>query len=85
MIKIEIPGWRELRLDVLVLDYNGTLAVDGNLLDGIKEKLNSLSKDLTIHIITADTFGSSVQQCHDVNCTIHLIDNSLTGNHKKKI
>jgi hypothetical protein len=32
MIRINIPGFRDLQLVHLVLDYNGTLAVDGKVL-----------------------------------------------------
>jgi len=57
MIAIDIPGFRVLRLDHLVLDYNGTLAEDGRLLPGVAEALTSLSDALRIHVVTADTFG----------------------------
>ncbi|MFQ4136955.1 HAD family hydrolase [Nodosilinea sp. PGN35] len=57
MIEITVPGFRHLRLAHLVLDYNGTLAVDGHLLPQVGEKLTELSHDLHIHVLTADTFG----------------------------
>ena len=37
-MKITIPGYRELELDYLVLDYNGTIALDGS----VSEELDSL-------------------------------------------
>lgn len=57
MIEIEIPGGDALRLRHLVLDYNGTLAVDGALLAGVAERLRALAGGLEIHVVTADTFG----------------------------
>lgn len=57
MIEIEIPGRSMLRLQHLVSDVNGTLAVDGTLLEGVAEKIHSLKKHLTIHLLTADTHG----------------------------
>ncbi|WP_035984474.1 HAD family hydrolase [Leptolyngbya sp. KIOST-1] len=57
MIEITVPGFRHLRLAHLVLDYNGTLAVDGHLLPQVGEKLTQLSHDLHIYVLTADTFG----------------------------
>jgi soluble P-type ATPase len=57
MIKITTPGWGQLSLKHLVLDYNGTMAVDGKLLPGVKSLLVKLSGDLNIHVLTADTFG----------------------------
>ena len=57
MIKIEIPGYKTLKLKYLVLDYNGTLACDGKMIEEVETSLQVLSKSLEIHIITADTFG----------------------------
>src|SRR5512137_378603 len=57
MIELEIPGTGSLRLQHLVLDVNGTLAVDGDLLDGIARRLATLRDRLEIHLITADTHG----------------------------
>jgi len=57
MIEVDIPGFGELRLEHLVMDYNGTLACDGILIDGVGERLRILRDVLQIHVITADTFG----------------------------
>lgn len=57
MLKIVIPGNVTLGLQHLVLDFNGTLACDGELLDGLKPRLDNLSRHLDIHVVTADTFG----------------------------
>jgi len=57
MISIDIPGFRTLNLEHLVLDYNGTLAVDGQLLPGVAEALTVLAAQISIHVVTADTFG----------------------------
>lgn len=58
MLDIKIPGAQPLRLSHLILDYNGTLARDGSLLEGVAARLEILAKHLEIHIVTADTFGS---------------------------
>ncbi|MHB8069034.1 MAG: HAD family hydrolase [Desulfobaccales bacterium] len=58
MLEINIPGAKLLRLTHLILDYNGTLACDGALLEGVAARLEILAKQLEIHIVTADTFGS---------------------------
>ncbi|ABB15905.1 HAD family hydrolase [Carboxydothermus hydrogenoformans] len=57
MLTIEIPGRFTLNLSYLVMDYNGTVAVDGKLLPGVKELLEELSKNLKIYVLTRDTFG----------------------------
>jgi P-type E1-E2 ATPase len=62
MITIDIPGFRKLELAHLVSDYNGTLALDGNLLPGVAETLSKLAPTINIHVITADTFGLAKAQ-----------------------
>ncbi len=57
MIEIDVPGRGKIKLAYLVSDVNGTLAVDGELLDGVTERLAKLREHLAIHLITADTHG----------------------------
>ena len=57
MLEIEIPGRATLRLAHAVLDVNGTIARDGELLPGVAERLQSLASILELHLLTADTHG----------------------------
>lgn len=57
MIEINIPGRDRLTLEHLVLDVNGTLAVDGVLIEGVSQSLNRLRGSLNVHLVTADTHG----------------------------
>lgn len=57
MIELTIPGRGTVRLAHLVLDVNGTLAKDGRLLDKVAKPLAALRDRLTIHLLTADTYG----------------------------
>jgi P-type E1-E2 ATPase len=62
MYGVDIPGFGNLRLEHLLLDFNGTLAVDGRLLGGVSPLLIELSAMLHIHVLTADTFGSAANE-----------------------
>jgi P-type E1-E2 ATPase len=73
MIEIDIPGYRMLRLAHLVLDYNGTLAQDGVLVDGVKERLHALSGTLQIHIVTGDTFGKARDSLIGIPCELLVL------------
>jgi len=73
MLEIDIPGYRALRLQHLVLDYNGTLACDGVLLDGVRDRLLILAGTLHIHILTADTFGKARAQLVGVSCDLSIL------------
>ena len=56
---LDIPGSSRMVLRHLVLDLNGTLALDGRLLPGVAEALLALKDLLAVHIVTADTFGTA--------------------------
>ena len=73
MLSIQVPGFGALTLEHLVLDYNGTLAVDGVLLPGVKDTLNTLSDQLAIHVVTADTFGKAADGLDGVNCRLTVL------------
>ncbi len=74
MIGIDIPGGVSLRLEHLVLDYNGTLAVDGEIMPGVVRMLNALSERLQVHVVTADTFGSVRANLAETACQVHVIE-----------
>lgn len=57
MIELEIPGRGTIRLEHLVSDVNGTLAVDGILVDGVEAMLAEVGDVLHVHLLTADTHG----------------------------
>lgn len=57
MIEIDIPAAETLRLEHLVLDVNGTLALDGYLLPDVAGRLAALQAQMQIHLLTADTHG----------------------------
>ncbi len=70
MLTIEIPGRETLKIENLVLDYNGTVATDGILIHGVKEKLTELSRLVSVYIITADTFGTVKSQLPEFETAI---------------
>ncbi len=73
MVEIDIPGFGLVRLEHLVSDFTGTLSVDGKLLPGVKERLNTIAELLKIHILTADTFGKARAELENVNCEVHIL------------
>ncbi|MBW2187048.1 MAG: ATPase P [Deltaproteobacteria bacterium] len=81
---IHIPGRPALELHHLILDYNGTIACDGQLLPELIAPLNELAKQLTIHVLTADTHGSVATQVTPFPCTVSIIakDNQIIAKQK---
>lgn len=73
MIEVDIPGFGNIKLEYLILDYSGTLSVDGILIKGVAERLNKLKDNLEIHIVTADTHGRVEAQVKNINCKLKII------------
>jgi soluble P-type ATPase len=73
MIEITISKTVVLQLDHVVLDYNGTLAQDGELIAGVTERLQQLSQTLQLHVLTADTHGTVQQKVSAIRCQLHVI------------
>ena len=61
MIRIEIPGGKEIKIEHIVFDVNGTLALDGILLPEVSSLLMELSERTNIHLLTADTHGKQAE------------------------
>jgi len=73
MIKIEISGMPQILIEHLVLDYNGTIAINGEIIAGVNGRLGKLSALLDIHVLTADTYGSVHEACRGLNVSVHVI------------
>lgn len=84
MIKISIPGKGTYTFQHVVLDYNGTLGYDGNLLPGVRERLDVLAEDLKVHIITADTFGLCKSSCQGLKAVIHVLTTDEGSSEKEQ-
>ncbi len=62
MLTLDIPGRKPVEAEHLVLDYNGTLAVDGCIIQGVADRLKKLSSVIRVHVLTADTFGTAEKE-----------------------
>ena len=58
MVTASIPGWGEFALEYLLVDFNGTIAYDGRMKEGVRELLDAVSKHLKVFVVTADTYES---------------------------
>jgi len=52
MISIQRPGMESLDIHFVLIDFEGTLAMDGRVHPKAKDKVNLLSKRATIYILT---------------------------------
>ena len=67
---IEIPGYKNLDLKYLLLDYNGTIALDGCISEPIKLLIHEIATQLEVFVLTADTHGTATAECVGLPVTL---------------
>ena len=84
MIELNIPGRGLVQLQHLVCDVNGTLAIDGQLQEGVTHRLTVLRDRLTLHLLTADTHGKQAIIDQQLNLKAVHIQPGLEDEQKTK-
>lgn len=85
MIKYRIPGRGEIEIENVVLDYNGTIAVNGKIIEGVKELIQKLKEYVNVYILTSDTYGTSESECKGLGVKAITFPNENAGLYKKEI
>lgn len=75
MIELDIPSFGRVVLRHVVSDFTGTLSVDGQLVDGVAERIRTIARRVEVHVLTADTFGTAA----DALDGLPIIFNRLDG------
>lgn len=84
MLNYQLPE-RQIEIRHLVLDFNGTIACDGNLLPGVVERLQVLAEKVKIYVLTADTFGTAASICPDLPVELIVVDKQAGGSDKERL
>jgi P-type E1-E2 ATPase len=85
MISVSIPGWGDLDIEYLVIDYNGTCATDGKLKEGVKEMLEKVSRYIKVFIITADTYENVDSEVNIIGFKVLKVKKEGSGVEKARI
>jgi P-type E1-E2 ATPase len=73
-MKLDIPGRGSYEIEHLVLDMNGTIATDGELIDGVAERVSRLADLVHIVVLTADTHGGASRLAEELNIETVVLD-----------
>ena len=73
MIDITVAGRASHTIEHLILDLNGTISVDGDVVTGVKERVRALSRELGITVVTADTNRNAESLLAGLPVRIHMI------------
>lgn len=74
MLRIDVPGRESLALEHVVLDLNGTLALDGVFVAGVLTRLERLQRQLAVWVVTADTRGEAQALVQDLEVNLLKVD-----------
>ena len=85
MIEINIPGYKYFKLSKAIVDFNGTLAEGGVLVEDVKSKLIELAKLLEIYVVTGNTYGTAGEQLKDLPCRVVMLSSKEQALAKREI
>jgi len=85
VIELDVPGWGARKFEHLVLDFNGTLAEDGKLVEGVEDRLPLLCLRLRLHICTADTFGTAAAETRRFDAALKLLKPTVQDEQKAEL
>jgi soluble P-type ATPase len=71
MLDLRVAGMNAV--SHLVLDFNGTMAADGRLLDGVADRVTRLARDVSVHVVTGNTFGTVADALAGLPCSIEVL------------
>ncbi|MGQ9847168.1 MAG: HAD family hydrolase [Bacteroidales bacterium] len=72
-IDIVFNPLEQYRIEHVLFDFNGTLAVDGKMIEGVEPMLKKLAEHVSIHVITADTFKMAAEELKEVPVKLTII------------
>ncbi len=85
-MKIDIPGHKAFDIENLVLDLNGTMAVDGRLRADVVEKIGELNRrGIRIYIATAGTHGGVDELKDNMGIKVLLIKRGNEAEQKRDL
>lgn len=59
MLEIQFPTGKTIHLTTVVCDLNGTLCLDGKLLEGVAAAIGGLKSKVAFYLLSADTNGTA--------------------------
>ncbi len=73
MIELTIPGRGKIEIKNIVFDVNGTIALDGEITNSVKKRLQEMARKASVYILTADTYGTIENQIHGRGLNVHKV------------
>lgn len=82
MLSVDVPGIGLFEIEHVVLDFNGTIAQDGEVVTGVKEAIDALRPLVRIVTVTADTYGTCSRVARELDIEVRVISRGLEAESK---
>ncbi len=82
-MKINIPGGSVLAIEYVIMDFNGTIAVDGVMREEIKKRIYRLAEHYKVFVITSDTQGTAERELEGLPVTLEIYNTLNAGERKR--
>jgi len=74
-MKIDIPGIGLLMIDTVILDLNGTLAVDGKVIEGAAERIQQLKEQsMAMYLFTGNSNGNGAEVAKQLGLKLFIAE-----------
>jgi len=83
-MRLVVPGRGTYDIGHVVLDMNGTLGLDGKLLEGVAERLGLLGATVRLVMITADTHGGASRVRDDLRLETVVLEQGGEAEQKRE-
>jgi soluble P-type ATPase len=72
-MQTSLPRIDNVELNTLILDLNGTISVNGKLIDGVREKLTKLKEiGFSIYVFSGDVRGTARDLCISIGIELKI-------------
>ncbi len=81
-MRFEIPGYGILTLENVLMDFNGTIAMDGLIKEGVKQRIARLAENYRLYVLTSDTQKTAARELAGLPVTLEIYSTAHAGESK---
>ncbi len=82
-MRFEIPGYGALTIENVIMDFNGTIAVDGVIKGTVKQRIVRLAESCRLYVLTSDTQGTAARELGELPVTLQICETDNAGEDKR--
>ena len=83
-MRLVVSGRGTYDIRHVVFDMNGTIAVDGELIEGVAERLSRLRTSTSLAMITADTHGGASRLTYELDLETVILQPGYEAEQKRE-